>query len=185
MLREQIERAQKMARTDDGSGQDGAADPAATELRREELDAPLGFQLAAGRAAAAAAAAEQQQQQQRPKPAVAFDEDGGAGGGAGQQRGGKRSKIEELMEKVGGLGLLLLVGLVGPCSFLMDSCAPGRPRCACRWVQGSSVTACQPSVLGRHHSTQTCKWAILRCRTGQPRRRRRHRMQHGWRRRSG
>lgn len=107
MLREQIERAQKMARTDDGSEQDGAADPAATELRREELDAPLGFQLAAGRAAAAAAAAEQQQQQQRPKPAVAFDEDGGAGGGAGQQRGGKRSKIEELMEKVGGLGAVV------------------------------------------------------------------------------
>ncbi|KAI7842604.1 hypothetical protein COHA_003708 [Chlorella ohadii] len=97
MLREQIERAQKMARTDDGSEQAAAADPAATELRREELDAPLGFQLAAGRAAAAAAAAEQQQQQQRAKPAVAFEEDGGAGGAAGQQR--KRSKIEELMEK--------------------------------------------------------------------------------------
>lgn len=107
MLREQIERAQKMARTDDGSEQAAAADPAATELRREELDAPLGFQLAAGRAAAAAAAAEQQQQQQRAKPAVAFEEDGGARGAAGQQR--KRSKIEELMEKVRG-------GLVWACS---------------------------------------------------------------------
>lgn len=102
MLREQIERAQKMARTDDAPEQEAAAaDPAATELRREELDAPLGFQLAAGRAAAAAAAAEQQQQQQRAKPAVAFEEDGGGAGPAGQQRGGKRSKIEELMEKVG------------------------------------------------------------------------------------
>lgn len=106
MLREQIERAQKVARTGEVGGDGGAAaaaaaDPAATELRREALDQPLGFQLAAGRASAAAATATEQQQA-RPKPALAFDDDGGGGAGpSGRGAGGKKSKIEELMEKVG------------------------------------------------------------------------------------
>ena len=84
----------------------GPAGLAATELRREELDQPLGFQLAAGRAAAAAAAAELQRERERGKPAAAFDDDGPSGSGrVGGGAGGpptKKSKIEELMEKVGG-----------------------------------------------------------------------------------
>ena len=78
-----------------------------TELRREELEAPLGFQLAAGRAAAAAAAAGEQQAA-RARPALAaFDEDGcGGRGGKGGGAPGKKSKVEELMEKVR-RGLLL------------------------------------------------------------------------------
>lgn len=104
MLEEQIERAQKMARVEEDGGQDAGT----TELRREELEAPLGFQLAAGRAAAAAgggaaAAAEQQGRGGSGRPAlVGLDEEDGGGGAVAAARGGKKSKIEELMEKVGG-----------------------------------------------------------------------------------
>ncbi|EFN55929.1 hypothetical protein CHLNCDRAFT_22710 [Chlorella variabilis] len=99
MLQEQIERAQKMARTDGG----GEQPPGATELRREELEQPLGFQLAAGRGAAAPSAAAHDGQQQRERgarPALAFEEEGGGGASAGKgAAGGRKSKIEELMEK--------------------------------------------------------------------------------------
>ncbi|KAL4424472.1 hypothetical protein ABPG77_006781, partial [Micractinium sp. CCAP 211/92] len=97
MLEEQIERAQKMARVEETGGQDAGT----TELRREELEAPLGFQLAAGRAAAAAAAAGEQQGRGgsgRPALVALEDEDGGVSVAAAA-RGGKKSKIEELMEK--------------------------------------------------------------------------------------
>ncbi|KAL4857126.1 KIN17-like protein [Chlorella vulgaris] len=101
MLREQIERAKKLARTE-GEGEEGAAgaaaaDPGASELRREQLNQPLGFQLAAGRSSAATAAAAAEQQQQRAKPALAFEDDGGGGGGSAVK--GRKSKVEELMEK--------------------------------------------------------------------------------------
>lgn len=100
MLEEQIERAQKLARV----GEDGGQDAGTTELRREELEAPLGFQLAAGRAAAAAGAAAAGEQQGRGgsgRPAlVPLEDDDGGAGAAAAARGGKKSKIEELMEKV-------------------------------------------------------------------------------------
>lgn len=99
MLEEQIERAQKLARV----GEDGGQDAGTTELRREELEAPLGFQLAAGRAAAAAGAAAAGEQQGRGgsgRPAlVPLEDDDGGAGAAAAARGGKKSKIEELMEK--------------------------------------------------------------------------------------
>lgn len=143
MLREQIERAQKMARTSGGDGEDAAAaaaDPAATELRRDALkDQPLGFQLAKARAAAAMAAEHAAAAPPpRPKPAAAFAEDDGGGGAGPSGRGGsgaggplggggKKSKIEELMEKVGGVGC----GLGGCVNYELIVCvAATRPACA-------------------------------------------------------
>lgn len=87
-----------------GAGGEGEEEEEAgpRELQRDALDKPLGFALTAARAVADSREA----QQRLAKPVVAFGEDdrggrGGGRGGGGQQPPAKKSKLEELMEKVG------------------------------------------------------------------------------------
>lgn len=101
MLAEQIERARKAARTEDGyeaqeEGRNGAA-----EFKPEELEGPLKLSLAARPAAAQAvsAAAPFDDADDKPGPSGRGTSAGtgvGAGSRAGQH---KKSKLEELMER--------------------------------------------------------------------------------------